>query len=283
METTLAFSLIPDTISSPVPFLLLGGLSAALMGAAKAGFAGSVGILSVPMMIYACGGDAPLAVGILLPLLIVCDYVSLPFWWRKWSWPTVRGMLGGMALGTAVGTAVFWLILRVGESGEGALDQPRALLKLLIGVIALGFVALQTIRARSGRLAAYRPRPWHGLLAGSGAGLTSTLAHSAGPITTVYLLPQEMPKQRFVATTVLYYWIGNQAKVAPYLWLGALNAETAAAAAALAPAIIAGALLGIFLHHRVNQKVFTAIVYVLLAVMGAHMTVTSVLKLIGVN
>ena len=281
METTLSFSLIPETIDAPWQFLLLGGVSALLMGAAKAGFAGSVGILSMPMMVYACNDDAPLAVGIMLPLLIVCDYVSLPFWWRQWSWPTVRGMLGGMALGTAVGTAVFWLILHFGGQSDDAAEGPRALLKLLIGVIALAFVMLQTIRAYSGRLAAYRPKPWHGLLVGGGAGLTSTLAHSAGPITTVYLLPQEMTKQRFVATTVLYYWIGNQTKVLPYIWLGALNARTAAASAALVPAIIAGALLGIFLHRRVNQRVFSGIVYVLLAVMGAHMTVTAILKLIG--
>ncbi len=275
----MAFSLIPECVGAPWQFLLLGGLSVLLMGAAKAGFAGSVGILSVPIMIYACGGDAPLAIGVMLPLLIVCDYVSLPFYWKRWSWPTVRGMLGGMVLGTAIGTAVFWRVLQVGRTGEGALDSPRAMLKLLIGLIGLGFVAFQTIRARSGRLGAYRPRPWHGLLVGSGAGLTSTLAHAAGPITTVYLLPQEMGKQRFVATTVLYYWIGNQTKVLPYLWLGQLNANTLAASAALAPAIIAGAMLGIFLHHRVNQKVFPAIVHVLLAVMGVHMTVTAILKL----
>ena len=60
MEVVLAFSLIPECVGAPGQFLLLGGLSVLLMGAAKAGFAGSVGILSVPIMIYACGGDAPL-------------------------------------------------------------------------------------------------------------------------------------------------------------------------------------------------------------------------------
>jgi len=92
METTLSFSFLPETVHSSVQFLLLGGLAVVLMGAAKAGFAGSVGILSVPMLIYACDSDAALAVGIMLPLLIVCDYVSLAFWWRKWSWPIVRSL-----------------------------------------------------------------------------------------------------------------------------------------------------------------------------------------------
>jgi uncharacterized membrane protein YfcA len=80
-----------------------------------------------------------------------------------------------------------------------------------------------------------------------------------------------MPKERYVATATLYYWIGNQVKLVPYAVLGQLNRESLAGALALAPAVVVGALLGLFLHNRVNQKWFTAIVYALLAGVGGKL------------
>lgn len=279
-DALLSFSVIPSAAPSAAHFLILGGLSAMVMGAAKAGFAGSVGALAVPILIYACGGHSALALGMMLPMLIVCDYVAVAYWRGRWDWRNVRMLLPGMALGIAAGSVVLWQFLRIGRSAGGR-ETSNAALNLTIGAIALAFVGLQLYRRLRGGLTAFRPVTWHGLVAGTAAGVTSTLAHSAGAITTMYLLPQEMPKQRYVATTTLYYWIGNQAKLLPYALLGQLNGEALSAAAGLLPAVVAGAALGFFLHHRVNQKIFTGVVYVLLAGVGGDLVVRSVLALWG--
>lgn len=280
MEMMLALTVLPPGVDSPAQFFVVGALAALIMGAAKGGFAGSVGLLSVPMMVHACGGDSAFALGMMLPLLVVCDYVALPFWRGQWDWRNVKLLLPGMLAGIAGGSGVLWLFLEMGRA-EGSMKRPNAALALTIGLIALGFVTLQALRALRGELKLFRPNRLHGFVAGAAAGATSTLSHSAGPITTMFLLPQQMPKGRYVATTVLYYWLGNQAKLLPYLLLGQLNTRSLAAAGVLAPAIAAGALLGIFLHHRVNQRIFNLIVYTLLAVIAIHLTVTSIPKLLS--
>ena len=264
----LAASFLPPELPGALTFLLVGGVSAMLFSLAKTGFGGSVGLLAVPVMTYACGGNAKLATGIMLPLLIAADYVALVSWWRKWNARTVAMLLPGVVVGIAVGWGLLWGLQRVGSDGDRVTN---AGMMLGIGAISLGFVVLQLFRLLGRRTLAFRPVAWQGLCAGGAAGFTSTLAHAAGPITTMYLLPQKMPKGRFVATTALFYWINNQLKLVPYFALGLIHTGSMKASAALVPAMIAGALLGLFLHRRIGQKSFTGIVYVLLAGAGVDL------------
>ena len=88
--------------------------------------------------------------------------------------------------------------------------------------------------------------------------VTSTLAHAAGPIATMYLLPQQMPKGTYVATTVLFFAIVNQVKLIPYIALGLINTATLGAGLVLLPAVVVGAVLGLVLHGRIPQRQFTA-------------------------
>jgi len=270
----LAWSLVPAQIGDVWLFLVLGMLSAILVSVAKAGFGGSIGLLAVPMMIFACGGDPFLANGIMLPLLIACDYVSVVSWWGQWSWRPVAMLLPGVVAGIGVGWAILWAMRGAGSAAYS--DSAKAVLMLAIGVIALGFVVLQTIRSLKKDPPAFRPVFWQGSVAGAAAGVTSTLAHAAGPITAMYLLPQKMPKGRYVATTVLYYWIGNQMKLVPYYALALINTKVLGAGLLLLPGIVGGALLGIFLHRKVGQKSFTGIVYVLLTVAAGKLIYSAV-------
>ena len=278
-QSALAFALLPAGVD-PVAFLVLGLLSALVMGSGKAGFAGGVGLLSVPLMIHACGGRTKLALGIMLPLLIACDYVSMALWWRRWDWSNVRLLLGGMVAGVGAGWLALYLFDEFG-AGEAGKETTDAALGLSIGLIALGFVALQVFRSLRGEVKAFRPGLGHGALAGSAAGLTSTIAHAAGPIITMYLLPQRIPKGRYVATTVLYYWIGNQVKLIPYYERELLALPALAAGLVLLPAVVAGALLGVFLHKRVNERLFRIIVHLLLGGVGLHLVIASAWKLLG--
>ena len=72
----LAWSLIPQGIPDTTLFLIVGSLSDMVFGMSKTGFGSGISILAVPMMIYACSHKAALAVGIMLPILIVADYVA---------------------------------------------------------------------------------------------------------------------------------------------------------------------------------------------------------------
>ena len=265
----LAWSLIPQGVPDITLFLIVGSAAAMVFGMSKTGFGSGISMLAVPMMIYACSHKATLAVGIMLPLLIVADYVAVISWWRTWSIRTVLVLLPTTLLGIAVG----WVAMAGFQQMkiDPKTSAANAWLMLGVGMIALAFVGLHILKRATGRTAAFKPSAWHTALAGTTIGFTSTLAHAAGPIITMYLLPQKKSKGTYVATTALFFWTANQIKLVPYLFLGMINIETLGAGVVLLPAIVGGAMLGRFLHHRVGPTQFTVIVYALLALAGGHM------------
>ncbi len=257
---------------STMMFVLLGSLAAALVSMGKTGFGGSIGMLAVPILIYACGRDSVQAIGLMLPLLIFCDAVGLYLWWRKWDTRIVMILLPGAVIGALLGGLVLWLIQHAKPMGQWTGSQVAgAWLNLAIGSVALGFVLLTIAKALRSSPMTFKPAFWQGTIFGGLASLTSTIAHAGGPITTMYFLPQRLTKDRYVASSVLYYAVGNQLKILPYFFLGMLNKNVLAASVPLLPAVIVGALLGVFLHKRIGQGNFNVIVYFLLALAGVDL------------
>ena len=279
MTMPLAWSLLSEEMGSPVLFVTLGSLAGLVIGVTKAGFGSGAGVLAGPLMIYACGGQTALALGIQLPVHMACDVVAVLGWWGRWDrkqfWMLLPGTIGGIALGAGV----LYGFQRLDAGRHESVTD--ACLMLGIGLIALGFIVLRILRGR-GREGqdVYQPKPRHGASVGVAAGLTSTLTHAAGPITTMYLLPQQMPKGRYVATTVAYYWAVNLIKLPPYAMLGMVDTSSLGASALLLPSVVAGAGLGILLHRRFGQRSFLRIVHVLLAVAGLHLCYKALIHLL---
>ena len=120
-----------------IPAVLLAGVS-------KGGFGSGGAFVATPILALVLPPE--LAVGIMLPLLMLVDVATLRPYWGQWHWPSARLlMLGGMP-GVALG-AGFWTIA-----------NPDTI-RLLIGLICIGFVSYQvarmrgwiTLRARSAR------------------------------------------------------------------------------------------------------------------------------------
>jgi len=273
----LAWTLIPQDIPDIALFLIMGSLSAMVFSMSKTGFGSGIGMLAVPMMVYACSHNTKLAVGIMLPILIVADYVALISWWGSWNFKAVVRLLpttvGGIALAWAA-------LIALGQSNvDHETSAFNDWLRLGIGLIALAFVVLHVVKSIAGRTAAFRPGRWHTAAAGTAAGFTSTLAHAAGPILAMYLLPQKMSKKKYVATTALFFWTANQIKLIPYFHLKMINVGTLGAGVILLPAIVVGAIVGRFLHRRVGPTQFTVIVYTLLGLAGTHLCWKSIHQL----
>lgn len=279
----LAFSLIPDSITDVGLFLAVGTLSVFLVSLGKAGFGGGLGLVSIPLLVLACGWRSQLALGIMLPLLILNDYVALAAWLGRWRWRPVLLMLPGMIAGIALGGLAIWAFRRLGDPADAEVTKrvTDAAVMLAIGLIAIGFVALRVLRSLRGEVLTFRPVLWQGAGVGAAAGFTSTLAHAAGPMVQMYMLAQRMPKERFVATTILYFWIGNQLKLVPYAMLGMLNPDSLRGSACFVPAILAGTAAGIWLHRRVGDRQFTVAVHVLILASGAAMVVKSLQVLLA--
>ena len=76
-----------------------------LMGVAKAGFGGGIGILATPLL--ALTVSVADAVALLLPLLIACDVFAVRHYRRTFDKTSVKRLLPGSALG--IGAGAFFL------------------------------------------------------------------------------------------------------------------------------------------------------------------------------
>ncbi len=239
----------PIFFAAAVPAVLFAGIS-------KGGFETAGGIAAAPLLSFVI--DPRLAVGLMLPLLMLMDLASLRAYWRRWSWPEAQRLMLGAIPGVLAGWALF------GAVGPDAV-------RLMIGLLALGFVAW-TMARKYGLLPLDRPQPLgSGALWGSLAGFTSFVGHAGGPPAAVFLLGRRLGKTPFQATSVVTFWWINLIKFPPYFALGMYTPETLRAVLVLAPVGIAGVLIGAWAHHRVSDRWFFAAAYALLAATGAKL------------
>ena len=106
---------------------------------------------------------------------------------------------------------------------------------------------------------------------GAMSAFTSTLAYAGGPPVTIYLLPQKLPRQIFVGTTVIFFASINQIKLIPYIGMDLLRFEHLSTILVLAPLSYVGVKLGIFLNTRFPEAWFNRIVYTVLFITGIQL------------
>lgn len=232
-----------------VPAVIFAGIS-------KGGFGSGVAFASASILALVL--DPAVAVGLMLPLLMLIDVASLPAYWRKWDWKIARVLLLGGVPGTVIG-ALFW-----------AVADPDTI-RLIIGAVALIFVVWQGARASGVLRLDARFGPKTGVLAGVVLGFTSFVSHAGGPAAAVYMLGQGMSKTAYQATTVLVFWAVNLFKSGFYAGIGIFSRETLLLDLFLIPFALLGTWLGIKAHHLVPEKLFFAITYAALTVTGVKL------------
>jgi uncharacterized membrane protein YfcA len=237
------------------------GLAAApaliVAGAAKGGFGGAGAFAATPLLALALGPGQ--ALGVMLPLLMAIDVVTLRIYWRRWSPPDARTLMAAGVLGVGLGWALFGLI-------------PPAAVQLAIGTVALLFVAFRALQAvgwtppGSAAFSPLRAGFW-----GAVAGLTSFVAHAGGPPTAMALAPRRLDKTAYQASVVATFWWINVVKLGPYFALGLIDAPNLAWSLALAPFAALGVAFGVWGHRRVPQAWFDGVILAALMVTGAKL------------
>ncbi|MEQ8356311.1 MAG: sulfite exporter TauE/SafE family protein [Kiloniellaceae bacterium] len=242
----------------PDPWFYLAAVPAVLIsGISKGGFGAGLGIVAVPIMALVL---PPVQVAaIMLPILCVMDLVGVWAYWKKWEPKILLHLSLAAVIGIAVGTLTF----QVTEAW---------MIRLLIGVIALGFTANYLVkRLRRRQTTGFAPGRASGWLWGAVSGFTSFTAHAGGPPANVYLLPLGLPKTQYQATTVGLFLLVNYVKLVPYGALGLFTLENLATSAVLLPVAVAGILAGIWLHDRVPTGIFYTACYAFLALTGVKL------------
>lgn len=234
-----------------IPAFLLSGIS-------KGGFASGAGNVTVPLMALAI--PAPQAAAIALPVLCAMDISGLRAWWGKWSTRELWAVLPGGLLGILLGALVFGLM-------------SDRLIKLMVGTIALVFLARALWQARPGRVP---PAPAtssrvRGGFWGAISGFTSTIAHAGGPPLAVYLYPLKLDRQTLAATTVVFFGVMNYVKLVPYWFLGQLGAQNLLTSLVLLPLAPIGVWMGVWLAQRMSDRWFYRVIYAMLLVTGVKL------------
>lgn len=254
---------------------LLAAAGVLFIGLSKAGFAGGLGMLTTPLCVVAFGAGgkpATFAVGMILPLLCAGDLFSMYHYWRKWEARNLKYLLPGVVVGVFVGVQL-----------AGGRWSPRQM-NIAIGVLAVAFVAFQVVKDYIFRAeGAFAPSHRLGIPCGVGAGITSTFAHGAGPVVSVFLIPQQMPKEIYVGTTVLVFTCVNWIKM-PFFCIdqsvinlpvfpaqSMITRDTLAMSLKFLPLIPIGVWLGVWLNRKFSEKGFLQTVYVLTFLTGLQL------------
>jgi uncharacterized membrane protein YfcA len=239
--------------------LIIPAAVAFLIGLAKGGFGGMLGALAVPLMTLVM--PARVAIGLVLPILMIADIFAVAFHWRKWNIKLVLLLIPGAIIGVTVGTIFIT-------------NAPSDLLRKILGVIVLMFSIYKLLENRILGSMKYERKNWHGLAFGTVTGFSSSLAHTGGPPVSIYLLLQDIKPRMFIATSVLFFMILNWIKV-PYYWYADLfDFEKLASFAWLIPIVPVGALVGRWFSVRVSKEVFEKIIVLLLCVAGLMLIFT---------
>jgi hypothetical protein len=237
-------------------FYLAAAAAVVLLGLSKGGFSG-LSTLAMPIMALVISPVR--AAAILLPILIVQDWVSVWAFRRDFDARNLAILLPGGLIGIGAG----WLL---------AARVDEAAVRLAVGLISIGFVVFMLLRDR---LKGDAPAPADvapGVFWGALAGFTSFISHAGGPPMMVYVMPQKLSPRVFAGTSAMFFAAANILKVAPYFLLGQFSRDNLAAAATLFPLAIAATIAGVVLVRRVSADRFYSAVLVLTFLIGVKLS-----------
>lgn len=231
-------------------FWVLAVIGVFITGVSKSGFAGGVGVITVPLLTLQIGPIR--AAALMLPLLLLMDFFSVRAWWGKQLNTHLKLLLPASMLGIFIGYLLF-----------DYLDDK--ILTFLLGVFSILFAMYGLLKGSEWK---HTASPWVGRISGLIAGFTSFLSHAGGPPLNYYLIPLKLPRAHYLGTAVVFFAGINVAKLLPYALLGQINLENLLIAVILAPVAWVGIRAGLAIQHRLNDEVFYKSILVMLFIVG---------------
>lgn len=220
-----------------------------LMGLAKGGFAG-IGALAIPLLALVVSPIQGAA--ITLPILMIQDVISLQAYWRQWDRRNLAVLLPGATLGILLG---YLLAVHI---DDGAFY-------LALGLITIIF-ALRNLFAKD--MTPRKGGKISGTLWGVSAGFTSMIANAGGPPFQMYVLPQRLPRDIFVGTSIAFFAVVNWIKVPGFIALGEFTPQNLWTTAVLIPLAVVSTWAGVWLVRRTSNETFYRIIYWLMVLVG---------------
>jgi uncharacterized membrane protein YfcA len=248
-------------IQDPV-FYLLAVPAVVLLGFSKGGLAG-VGSLSLPLLVLVI--EPVQAAAIMLPILIVQDFVGVWSFRRHLDWYVLGWTLPGATLGILIGYLF-------------AASVSAAAVMAVLGVISIAFGAYRLWLTRHPMATASASSPgWVGSLAGIASGFTSQIAHAGAPPFQLWVLPRRLTRDVLIGTSAVYFAALNWIKVPAFAALGQFSATNMLTAGALLPVAVVSTFAGVWVARRIDGERFYKIIYCLMILVGVILLVEAAL------
>ena len=214
--------------------------TALLLGMAKTGIQGA-GMLSVPLLAIAFGGKA--SSGLMLPMLLVADVFGVWYYHRHASFKYLKILFPWAALGVIAGS---WAGNYIPE------DLFRTLMAVIIILSLVAMVWLEL-----GGKDKIPDTLYFAAIAGFLGGFTSMIGNLAGTVMVIYFLSMRLPKNSFIGTAAWFFLVVNWFKVPFHVWVWqTINVDSWILALTLTPAIVVGAIIGIYLVKKMSETVY---------------------------
>lgn len=231
-------------------FYLTASFGIILFGISKGGFAGPASILAIPIMSLSM---SPLtAAGILLPILLIMDFLAIYFYWNKWDIKNIKVIIPPALIGIFIGGITFQI-------------TSQDTIRIIVGSICILFISI-TIFKNNNFL--FKPNNNKGRFWSLISGYTSCIIHAGGQPLSFYLLPQKLNKTVYVGTMTLAFLIVNLIKLIPYYFLDLLIVSNLKISLILSPLAPLSIYLGYYLHKKFNEESFYFIIYFFLTISG---------------
>jgi len=225
--------------------------TALIVGFSKTGISGLL-MLATSAMASVFGGKE--TTGIILPMLIVGDVFAVVFYKQHTDWSSIKKLLPWTFAGFVAGALT------------GNLINDRQF-KILIALSVIVCLCLLIYTEFKGEIVNVPKASWFYILTGMAAGFTTMIGNAAGPIFSVYLLAMGFDKKSFMGTSAVFFMIVNISKVPlQVLFWNNITIKSVTVALIMIPLITVGALIGVAVNKKINEKPFRYLIIILTAV-----------------
>lgn len=221
-------------------------IAAVLMGMSKAGLKG-IDVLTVTIMSFVFGAKA--STGVVLPLLLIGDVMSVFYYNRHTKWYYLKKLIPWVLIGLIIAAYYGQYI-------------PESLFKKIMGAIILISIVWMIWLERKQEIKIPK-NTWFSGVMGILTGFTTMIGNLAGPFANLYFLAMRLPKYNFIGTSAWLFFIVNLIKVPlqVFLWKN-ITEHTLIQDSLLAPFVLIGFFVGIKIINRISQDVFRLFIIV---------------------
>ncbi|MGL6194836.1 MAG: sulfite exporter TauE/SafE family protein [Thermoguttaceae bacterium] len=238
----------PKRMEITVTAITIGLVAAFCTGISKSGVPGC-GMLGVVIMAMAFGSQAKLSAGAVVPLLIVADFLALPYYYRSCDWTKIRLLALPVLVGFAIGAVVLNMV-------------DDRVFGVTLGVFVLVMTALELLRTRLG----WNDFPhavWFAWVMGSLGGASTVIANAAGPVMIVYITSLGLSKEKMMGTITVFFFLVNVTKLPIVTSLGLVSGQSLLFDLCLVPGVLVGSFVGRRIYLLIPERFFAPLVTIL--------------------